>query len=62
MRNKDRIRPFLEEIAECWEEVPDWRFGQLISNVLDILTLDKFFLEDEEVLEIFRKYFKQGEK
>jgi len=62
MRDKARIKPFMEEITKYWEEVPDWRFGQLISNVLDMLTVDKFFLEDEEVLEVFRKYFKEGDK
>lgn len=62
MRDKNRIKPFMEEITKYWEEVPDWRFGQLISNVLDMLTVDKFFLEDEEVLEVFRKYFKKGGK
>lgn len=62
MRDKNRIKPFMEEITKYWEKVPDWRFGQLISNVLDMLTVDKFFLEDEEVLEVFRKYFKEGGK
>lgn len=60
MRPKERIKPFMEEITKLWEEVPDWRFGQLISNVLDVLTLDKFFLEDEETLQIFRNYFGKG--
>lgn len=27
MRDKTRIKPFLEELGKIWEEeVPDWRF------------------------------------
>lgn len=62
MRNKDRIRPFLEEIAECWEKVPDWRFGQLMQNVFAESSTDVFFLEEDEMLKLFRKCFKQEEE
>jgi hypothetical protein len=34
MRNKNRIPKFLKELEKYWQKVPDWRFGQLISNVL----------------------------
>lgn len=60
MRDELRIRPFLKEIGDLWENnASDWRFGQLISNVLLICTVDPFFLEDDETLEIFRRYFKK---
>ena len=35
MRDKNRIRKFCNELALIWEqECPDWRFGQLMMNVL----------------------------
>lgn len=33
MRDPERIRPFLERLAELWERSPDQRFGQLIMNL-----------------------------
>lgn len=61
MRNPDRIDPFLKELGEYWKKVPDWRFGQLIVNVLGVSAKDPFFLEEKETLEVFEKYFKDGE-
>ncbi len=34
-RDPNRIRPFLEKIAEYWEQYPDLRFGQLVLNAVD---------------------------
>lgn len=57
-RDKKRIRIFLNEIAELWEnECPDWRFGQLIINVFSEFNKDPFFYEEDEMLEEFKKYF-----
>ena len=56
MRDPKRIRKFCNQLADIWEsQCPDWRFGQLISNVI---TIGPFFLEEEDMLEIFKKYFK----
>jgi len=33
MRDKNRIRPFLEELAKEWDKYPDLRFGQLMSDL-----------------------------
>ena len=63
LRDKRRIKPFLEEIGKMWEEkCPDWRFGQLMVNVLGALPRDPFFPEEDEMLEHFKKYFKIGGK
>ena len=35
MRDPNRIRPFLNRVAEVWEKHPDLRFGQLILNVIN---------------------------
>ena len=64
MRNPDRIDKFCNELAEIWKKVPDWRFGQLITNVLGKMQSegrDPFFPEEDEMIECFRNYFKRGE-
>lgn len=58
MRKPERIDKFCNELAAIWKEkVPDWRFGQLIVNVLNSLPRDPFFYEEDEMIEVFRKYF-----
>lgn len=34
MRNPERIRPFLDKVAEAWEKYPDLRFGQLVMDIV----------------------------
>ena len=61
MRDKNRIRKVRNELALIWEqECPDWRFGQLMMNVLGDMAVngrDPFFPEEEEMLNYFKKYF-----
>lgn len=60
MRDPKRIDAFLQGLGECWKQVPDWRFGQLICNVLGDMQgkgRDPFFPEEEEMLKFFRGYF-----
>lgn len=58
MRKIDRIEPFMLELAKIWKEkCPDWRFGQLMVNVLNSLDKDPFFPEEDEMLKIFKNYF-----
>lgn len=52
MRDPKRIKPFLEELEKVWNEVPDWRFGQLVSNFFGP---DPFYMEDGMALEILKK-------
>ena len=59
MRDKNRIKPFLEEIGKLWEKVPDWRFGQLIVNVLGTCKKDPWFYEEDEMLELWKEFFKE---
>ena len=51
MRDPNRIDGYCQRIAEIWKRVPDWRFGQLLSNLLgEYITKTKgdiFFPEDE---------------
>ena len=58
MRNPNRIKPFLETIEKCWEQVPDWRFGQLIENIKSrLLVEDLFYIEDKELEEEIKNVF-----
>lgn len=58
MRKVERIDEFCQELAKIWKEnCPDWRFGQLMVNVLSSIPKDPFFPEEEEMLEYFRNYF-----
>lgn len=66
MRDPKRIDKFCAELAKIWKIVPDWRFGQLMSNILGdyVATTgrDIFFPEDDELLKFFKNYFaKEGE-
>lgn len=60
MRNPKRIRPFLKELGDIWERVPDWRFGQLIVNFIGSLNRDPFFYEDDELLSKLKEYFNES--
>lgn len=61
MRDAKRIHKFCNELADIWAtNVPDWRFGQLMMNVLGQMQSsgrDPFFPEEEEMIEFFRKFF-----
>lgn len=61
MRDPKRIRDFCNRLAACWECVPDWRFGQFVSNVLGDYTAqthrDIFFPEDNELIGFIESYF-----
>lgn len=60
MRDPKRIREFCNNFADIWEsQCPDWRFGQLMVNVL---TFDPFYLEDDKMIEVFQKYFHLEER
>lgn len=46
---------FVMNLKKAWHTVPDWRFGQLMSNFFEMVILenkgrDIFFFEDDEML------------
>ena len=53
MRDPKRIDKFCDLLKEIWKRVPDWRFGQLISNLgrqLEWTPGGFFYAEDEEFM------------
>lgn len=62
MRSPDRIKPFLNILEECWNKVPDWRFGQLMVNFLGQLPRDPFFYEENEMEEELKRFFQTDKK
>lgn len=64
MRDPTRIKPFMQKVAHMWQQhVPDWRFGQLMSNFFGFVVAetnrDIFFIEDGEMESLMLKFFKQ---
>jgi len=45
MRNPKRIKPISKKLEKAWSLVPDWRLGQLISNLVG--GSDPFHYEDD---------------
>lgn len=56
MRNPERIQEVLKELEEFWKQVPDWRLGQVISNISYELmgNNDPFYMEDDKLLELLQ--------
>ena len=65
MRDIYRLDRFYDELKEIHKKnFPDWRVGQLISNVLGDWQAktkrDIFFPEENEMIQIFRDYAKEN--
>jgi hypothetical protein len=58
MRDPERIKPFLETLEKCWMRMPDWRFGQLISNFQLQVNQDLFYIEDDVMEKLLKGYCK----
>lgn len=51
MRDPNRIDEFCAALAAVWHKVPDWRFGELVANVLGV---DPFYVEDEDAMTLLK--------
>lgn len=49
MRDINRIYDILVKLYDLWEQYPDQRFGQIISNYLVNDKEDIFYIEDDEL-------------
>lgn len=60
-RDKARIKPFCDQLAQLWEtHGPDLRFGQIISLLplaIHRAGHDPFFVEEDEMLEALQRTF-----
>ena len=63
MRDPSRIDYYCNELAAIWHKVPDWRFGQLIINLMIAYHNkhghDAFYCEDEDFLAFLRDWMKE---
>jgi len=58
MRDPNRIYKFCNELARLWSQVPDWRFGQLITNITnDMQSTEFFYIEDDEMMKVMKSCF-----
>lgn len=65
MRDPKRIKKFCDRLAKVWGNVPDWRFGQFISNAFGEVWAkhgDIFFIEDDKMIEYLEEYFEKSEE
>ena len=61
MRDPNRIYDFCDQLAEIWtNNCPDWRFTQLMSNILD--GRDLFYMEENDFMKEVEAYFGIHEK
>jgi len=65
MRDPERIQPFLTELGKIWQHnCYDWRFGQVLSNILPNMMAkhgDMFYWEEDKFLEYFKEEFEKEE-
>lgn len=58
MRDPNRLYGFYDELRRIhMEHVPNWRFGQMISNIFH--DKDIFYMEEDEILKRIRKHFEK---
>lgn len=64
MRDPNRIPEVLEEIEHLWRLHPDWRLGQLISNLTawsDPVEGSVYDIEDDALVEEARRHLSQAD-
>ena len=57
--NKQRRVDLLAAIADLSQRYPDWRFGQLVSNVAGWADQGIWDVEDEQLFQAARSHLKQ---
>lgn len=56
MRNQQRIQKILDLLEKVWQEVPDWRLGQLVENIArDMGWNDAFYMKDDDLEKELRR-------
>ena len=62
MRNPERIERIINKLGVACGLVPDWRLGQVISNLLGPGPHDVFYVEDDEWERLIDEALGDGEK
>jgi len=61
MRDPKRIDGYMKRLGAVWKDYPDFRFGQLLMNLLgDVqkeVGMDLFYVEDEAFFDAFEKCY-----
>ena len=56
-RDIKRIDGYMARLAGMWKCVPDWRFGQMMCNLLGSCGRDPFFVEDDKLFAAMEQAF-----
>ena len=57
IRDPNRIKSFCDYLATVWETYfPDWRFGQLIENIIDWENTSPFYLEESDWIDLINRF------
>ena len=62
MRDPALIRSILEEIERIWLQHPDWRLGQLVSNLVGWAEESVWDVEDDALLNEIQRHLEQAEE
>ena len=68
MRDPNRLYKFYDEIRRIhMEHCPDWRFGQLVSNIESWIQHEKgiadiFYIEEDGMMKLLKEYFHEEVK
>ena len=59
-RDVGRIQLFCDRLVAAWAKLSDWRFGQLMVNLMQDYEAehgrDFFFLEEDQMIEVIEAY------
>ncbi len=58
MRDPNRIPPIIDALEELWVRFPDFRFGQMVSNIYN--KYDLFNAEDDIALKTINDIIENG--
>ena len=62
MRDPARINSILQQLGKLWEQVPDWRLGQLFCNLQRHEGADLFFYEDDRLLKAIEEFLNPDDR
>jgi hypothetical protein len=62
MRDPNRIPTVLRELERIWSRHPDWRLGQLISNIASWADEDVWDIEEDEMISEIDRHVRQWDE